>query len=103
TDPAGNVSGPSAVLSVRRVTAGAAPANLAVTPTSDSGTKGDGITNVALPTLTGTGENGATVTLLDGSTTLGTGAVAGGAWSITIATPLTAGTHAITATQTDVA
>jgi hypothetical protein len=54
-------------------------------------------------TLSGTGENGATVTLtssVDGA--MGTTVVSGGLWSLT--TPsLTIGTHSMTATQTDTA
>ncbi len=104
TDVAGNTSGPSAALGVTLDTTAAAPAALALSPASDSGAQGDDITNVALPTITGTGEAGATVTLLDGATTIGTGTVAaGGGWSITATTALTEGANSITATQTDVA
>ena len=81
-----------------------APTALALTPASDSGTSPtDDITNVALPVVTGTGENGAIVNLFDGSTVIGTGAVTGGAWSIGATAALTEGANAITATQTDVA
>jgi hypothetical protein len=78
-----------------------APIALALAPASDSGAIGDNITNVALPVITGTGENGDTVNLFDGSTAIGTGTVSGGAWSITSLTPLTQGANTITATQTD--
>ncbi len=71
-------------------------------PASDSGIQGDNITNVGLPTITGSGVNGATVTLLDGTTPIGTGTVAAdGTWSVTATTALTEGLNAITATQTD--
>ena len=104
TDVAGNTSGPSAALNVTLDTTVAAPAALALAPASDSGAPGDDITNVALPTITGTGEAGATVTLRDGATTIGTGAVAaGGGWSVAATTALTKGANSITATQTDVA
>ena len=52
--------------------------------------------------ISGTGEPGATVTLTDGTTTLGTATVAAdGSWSFTPTTPLADGT-ALSATQTDV-
>ncbi len=104
TDAAGNTSGPSAALGVTLDTTAAAPTALALSPASDSGAQGDDITNVALPTITGTGEAGATVTLRDGATTIGTGAVAaGGGWSVAATTALAEGANSITATQTDVA
>ena len=62
-------------------------------------------TNDNTPTITGTGENGAIVTLtsdLDG-TLSPTATVSGGVWSITLATVLQDGTHSLTATQTDAA
>ena len=79
-----------------------APIALALATASDSGiSNSDGITNVALPVITGTGTDGDTVTLFDGSTNIGTGVVAGGIWSITATSPLTVGPNVITATQTD--
>jgi hypothetical protein len=88
---------------------GAYEANLfASTPTlaaaSDSGIPGDNITNVNRPTFTGTAGTGTTVTLLAGSTVLGS-AVADnvtGAWSITSST-LGDGAHSITASAKDAA
>jgi VCBS repeat-containing protein len=79
------------------------PAALSLAPASDSGTKGDNITNIGLTTITGGGENGATVTLRNGSTAIGTGTVTAGVWSITVATALAEGANVITATQTDAA
>jgi hypothetical protein len=71
---------------------------------SDSGVSGtDNLTDVAKPTLSGTGENGATVVLLDDGATIGTGKVNAGVWSITATTALTEGFNAITASQTDMA
>lgn len=79
-----------------------APADLALTPASDSGISDtDDITNIALPVITGTGTDGSTVTLFDGTTVIGTGAVTGGIWSIAATTPLAEGNNAVTATQTD--
>jgi hypothetical protein len=54
-------------------------------------------------TLNGTGEVGATVSILDGATVIGTAVVgAGGTWTFTIAA-LTEGAHSFTAIQTDAA
>ncbi|MEA2739303.1 MAG: large repetitive protein, partial [Acetobacteraceae bacterium] len=103
TDLAGNVS-PAATLSVTLDTVALPPAALALTPASDSGaSNSDDITNVTLPTVTGTGENGAVVTLFDGGTALGTGTVSGGVWSITATVPLVNGQNDLYAQQTDVA
>ena len=79
------------------------PAALALTPASDSGITGDNITNVSTPTITGTGETGATVTLVDGTVQIGTATVAGGTWTITAATALADGPHSLIANQLDVA
>ena len=101
---AGNVSAPSAALSLAIDTAiPPAPTALVLAPASDSGVAGDGITNVTTPTITGTGVAGDTVTLYDGSTLVGTATVGtDGTWSVT--TPaLAAGPHSLAATQTDVA
>jgi hypothetical protein len=79
-----------------------APIALALATASDSGiSNSDGITNVTLPVITGTGTDGDTVTLFDGSTNIGTGVVSGGIWSITATSPLTVGPNVITATQAD--
>ena len=106
TDGAGNVSGFSNLINVTIDTAAPlAPSTPDLQAASDTGTSStDNITNVAKPVFTGTGENGATVTLLDGGVAIGTGTVNGsGTWQITATTALTEGANAITATQTDVA
>src|SRR5439155_9567790 len=56
------------------------------------------------PTFTGTAENGATVTLFDGTTAVGSAvaSISDGSWSITSST-LANGNHSITAKATDVA
>jgi len=102
TDNADNVSNPSTVLSITIDTqAPAAPSGLALDPASDSGAKGDGITNDATPAITGLGETGNTVTLYDGVTAVGTTTVASaGTWLITTST-LSDGPHSLTAKQTD--
>lgn len=80
-----------------------APTTLAVAAGSDSGTLGDGISNIGTPVITGKGEANATVKLYDtdGSTVRGTTTADGsGKWSITSST-LTEGSHTLTAKQTD--
>ncbi|NYG57905.1 hypothetical protein BJ980_000828 [Nocardioides daedukensis] len=67
----------------------------AITAPADGST----VTN-GTPTITGTGLAGATVTVTEGSTVLGTATVApDGTWSLTPATPLVEGSHTITASQ----
>ena len=101
TDLAGNTSAPHPLSVTLDTAAPAAPADLVLT--SDSGVSdSDDLTNVALSTFTGTGETGATVTLLDGTTVIGSGVVTNGTWAITATTALTEGLNAITATQTEI-
>jgi hypothetical protein len=110
TDLAGNPAdadfvaiNPAGVLQVD-TTPPAAPGTPDLLAASDSGASNtDNITDITTPVITGTGEVGATVTLLDGGTAIGSGAVgADGAWSITTSI-LGEGAHTITATQTDAA
>ena len=62
------------------------------------------VTNDARPAISGTGEVGTTITILDGGTPIGTVTVpAGGNWTFTPTTPLTAGLHTFTITATDAA
>ncbi len=102
TDAAGNVSSASSTLVLTIDTAApGAPGALAIASASDSGAKGDGLTNVATPVITGTGAVGNTVTLYDtnGVTVLGTGLVDdSGHWSITSST-LGSGAHSLTTRQ----
>jgi hypothetical protein len=88
------------------ITAPAAPVITGLDPTSDTGTPGDGITNVNTPTIIGTGEPGATIELFaddgTGPVSLGTAVVdENGDWSFTVTTALADGTYTLTATQTD--
>ena len=111
-DLAGNVSSASAGLSVTIDTTAAAPSTLDLQAGSDTGISDtDDVTSDTTPTFTGTGENGATVTLfrddnsngvVDGGESLGTAVVAGSAWSIT-SSALTDGSYNIRSIQTDVA
>ena len=84
----------------------AAPTGLSLDTTTDSATKGDGITNFAQVKINGTAEAGSTVTLYDsnGTTVLGSGVANAvtGAFSITTSS-LSSGAHAITAKATDTA
>jgi hypothetical protein len=104
SDVAGNVSPASAPLTLTIDTAiPAAPAGLTLAPASDSGVAGDDITNDTTPEIIGTGIAGETITLHDGATIIGTGTVGSdGTWGI-VATALIAGSHTLTATETDVA
>jgi len=79
----------------------AAPTTPVLAPVSDSGILGDDITDVTTPTFTGLGTPGDTITLYDGTASVGS-AVAGtlGTWSIT-ATPIGPGTATLSATDTD--
>jgi len=96
---------PAGILQID-TTAPAAPTALSLDTTTDSGTKGDGITNVTQVTIDGTAEPGSTVTLYDtnGTTVIGTGTAnaSTGAFAITT-TALSSGVHNITATATDAA
>ncbi len=78
---------------------------LSLAASSDSGVKGDDITNVATPTITGSAEAGSTVVLTDGTTPIGstTADPTTGAYSITPTVPLNQGANPLTATSTDAA
>ena len=103
TDTAGNLA--SASLDVTLLTQGPAiPTIQGLAPGSDSGIDGDGITNVAQPTVVGTADAGSTVVLSDGTVPVGS-AIAdpvSGAWSI-VASTLSDGEHLLTATSSDAA
>ena len=103
TDAAGNVSAAGSALTVVIDTSAAAPATPSLASASDGGTLGDGITNSATPTITGTAEANAAITLYDtdGVTVVGTATANGsGAWSTATGT-LGDGVHTLTAVQTD--
>jgi hypothetical protein len=105
TDIAGNTSAASTALSVRVDTAAPlAPAALDLAVASDRGAStSDDLTNVAAPTVTGTAEAGATVTLFDGEVAVGTALANNtGAWSI-VSAKLGDGAHQLRATATDAA
>jgi hypothetical protein len=82
-----------------------APITLQLSTGSDTGTKGDNVTAVTTPVITGVegsgGSGGDTITVYEGATIVGTGTVGifGGIWSVTVG-PLAIGTHALTAKET---
>jgi alpha-tubulin suppressor-like RCC1 family protein len=104
TDQAGNVGivSPSSTITLDS-TAPACP-SFALASASNSGVTTDTVTNVARPAFNGTAEIGATVTLLEGATPLGTAvADAQGNWSITPASNFSDGVHSLVARATDAA
>jgi Ca2+-binding RTX toxin-like protein len=109
TDVAGNVSAASTSDALDIIVDTSAPAQPSITAVSDDfgSTTGPvtngGTTDDTTPALTGTAEANAIVTILDGTTVLGTTtASAGGAWTYT-PTALSTGTHNFTVTATDAA
>lgn len=106
TDVAGNTGAPSGGFAITvDLTPPAAPS---ITGASDDVgsvkgplTQGQP-TDDTRPTLSGTGEVGATITVYDNGTLLGTTTVgSGGTWSFTPGRDLTPGSHSLTATATD--
>src|SRR5204863_7547601 len=69
--------------------------------TTDSGSSStDDLTNAAAGTYTGTAEVGSTVTLYDGTVSVGSGVATSGSYTIT-SSALATGDHTLTATATD--
>ncbi|MGA1824078.1 MAG: Ig-like domain-containing protein [bacterium] len=105
TDIAGNISSASAPLAITVDVTISVPGDVVLSPDDDTGTyNNDNITrNTSGLTITGTGENGASVQLYDNGNTISgaTGSVSAGTFSIDIS--LSEGVHSITARQTDVA
>jgi len=108
TDAAGNVASPVTLgVDIESV----APAAGSFSPPlvaaiSDTGfSSSDGITNVTMPELVGSGGiAGSTITVYDGATVLGSSAVStSGTWAIQVTSPLSAGLHVLSATDTSVA
>jgi uncharacterized repeat protein (TIGR01451 family) len=93
TDGAGGMSMDSVTVTIDTVT------TVAITSPATGSTTGD-----ATPTISGTGEPGATVAVSVDGTPVGTATVgAGGTWSVTVATPLADGMHTAVAIATDAA
>ena len=98
TDAAGNAGVASSALAVTVVAPPGVPVITSFSP--DTGVVGDGITDPAILTLTGTAVANSTVNVYDGATLLGTAAASGtGAWSFTTVA-LPDGLHKFTATDT---
>lgn len=106
TDAAGNTSGASASFTVLvDSVAPSAPVILTVqdntAPTTGPISNGQ-ISNESRPALSGTGEVGATITVLSDGQPIGTTIVgAGGTWNFTPSTALGNGLHTLTVTATD--
>ncbi|WP_237712974.1 Ig-like domain-containing protein [Serratia sp. M24T3] len=107
TDPAGNISDPSAAITFTVDITAPSAANQLVLSNDESGTAvpiTNGTTNDTTPVLSGTAEPGSTVNVSDNGTLLGTAAVdTDGNWSFTPTTPLDEGDHSLTTTVTDAA
>jgi VCBS repeat-containing protein len=105
TDPAGNISPPSIPIAITVDTT--APAAPTIGTVDDNvgpvtGAITNGITDDPKPVFHGTGEIGATVTLYNGTTAIGSAVVDGtGNWTITPDTALANGENTLTAVQTD--
>ncbi|WHP32497.1 Ig-like domain-containing protein [Trabulsiella odontotermitis] len=108
TDPAGNTSATSPTFTlVVDTTAPVAPTITSVVddrPGVTGPLTSGQVTNDTQPALSGRGEAGATLTILDGSTVLGSVTVQpDGSWTFTPLTPLASGNHSFTVTATDTA
>lgn len=101
-DTAGNTGAASAALAITIDRTSATPGGLALSSSTNSGSLADALTNALAPTITGTAEAGATVTLYGGGTTASATADGSGRWAATI-TGLTEGAHTLTASAVDVA
>jgi hypothetical protein len=103
TDLAGNVSGLSNTLTVKVDTQPPAVPTIALAYASDLGDSGSSELTTSTPTITGTGQAGTTITIMDGNTVLGTAVVsAKGTWTFT-SQRLASGTHDIRAFDIDAA
>ncbi|MEP8673170.1 BapA/Bap/LapF family large adhesin [Enterobacter hormaechei] len=105
TDQAGNTGAPSADFSLTiDTTPPALPVLTSITDdvgNAATPVANGGLTNDARPTLAGTAEAGATVTIYDNGVQIGTAVATGGAWSFTPSTPLADGPHNLTFSATD--
>jgi RHS repeat-associated protein len=103
TDEFGNAS-PNYDLAFTLDTTIAVPANLKLATASDTGaSNSDSITKINTPTIIGTGEIGATIKVSEGTVIVGQTTVASdGTWQIATS-PLTNGTHSLTASAIDIA
>ena len=109
-DAAGNPSGVSPSFDFTLIGSGAPAAPTILNVIDDAGTvignveKSTGVSNDAKPEIKGTAEAGATISVYDGATLLGSTLADGtGNWSFTPATALADGMHTISATATNAA
>ncbi len=105
-DAAGNLSTLSPALGLTILaTPPAAPSAPVLFPADDSGTLGDGITNVNQPRLTGTAVAGDTVLLLNASNAVigSTVATSGGLYTVIPSSPLADGSYVLHTVTVDVA
>lgn len=103
-DDAGNVPAASPISTIVVDRSTRAPSELALTAASDTGASAtDRLTRIATPTLTGSAEAGANVTILEGGGTIGsTKATSAGTWQVTLQA-LGEGVHDLVAQAIDVA
>src|SRR5205814_7758275 len=97
---AGNTSSDSGSLVVTIDTTSPASPSAPDLITDSGSSSTDDLTNVAAGTYTGTAEAGSTVTLYDGTVSVGSGVAAGGCYTIT-SSALATGAHTLTTTATD--
>ncbi|MGO4392251.1 Ig-like domain-containing protein [Variovorax sp. M-6] len=103
TDAAGNDGAAATRAYLLDTSTPATPGTPVLATASDTGpSSADGITADTTPTLSGTAENGSTVTLYDGATLLGTVTAGAGGWTYTTGA-LSQGSHTFTAVSTDAA
>lgn len=101
TDPSGNVSPPVTIaVTIDRTAPTVLTARL--DPSSDTGVTGDSKTNDTTPTISGTGEVGARISVVVAGQTLTTTVQPDGTWSVT-PTTLLDGPYTATVTETDAA
>lgn len=101
-DTAGNTGAASTAFAVTIDQTSAVPTGLALSGATNSGSLADTLTNAVAPTITGTAEAGAMVTLYGGGSTASATADGSGHWSATI-TGLSEGAHTLTANAVDIA
>ena len=102
-DAAGNTGSVKTQAYVLDTSTPATPGTPVLATASDTGAQNnDRITSDTTPTLSGTAENGSTVTVFDGATLLGTVTAGAGGWTLTTGA-LAEGSHTITVVSTDTA
>ena len=102
-DAAGNTGSVKTQAYVFDTSTPATPGTPVLATASDTGVQNnDSITSDTTPTLSGTAENGSTVTVFDGATLLGTVTAGAGGWTLTTGA-LAEGSHTITVVSTDTA